>query len=169
MEKEWEGRGEREQSFYMCVPGDRRDWMDCLCCWVLFSVGGKGEHVPGASFYEIPVWMLLPGIVFWNRHKFLFALRCLRGFKMEWTALPLLISHCSVKANTRQFSNISNYKESMRWTGTFQNFLSILPFCFKSKLLHRRWSWLWVLISENLHPQNLHPVLALTESSSNCL
>lgn len=27
-----------------------REWMECLGCWVLFSVGRKGEHVPGASF-----------------------------------------------------------------------------------------------------------------------
>lgn len=42
----------------------------------------------------------------------IFCIHC--GFKVELTALQFLISHCAVKANTQQLSNISNHKKSMR-------------------------------------------------------
>jgi len=63
MAKEWEGRGEREEGFYICVPGGRRDRMECLDCWGLVSMGGKAESFPAASFHYIPVQFFLLGIV----------------------------------------------------------------------------------------------------------
>lgn len=63
MEKEREGREEGEQSFCTDVSGGRRGRMECLSCWGLVSVCGKGEHFPGVSFHLVPVQPFFPGIV----------------------------------------------------------------------------------------------------------
>lgn len=64
------GKGEEKESrasALMCLGG-RRGRMECLSCWGLVSVCGKGEHFPGVSFHSVPVQPFFPGIVSWNRN-----------------------------------------------------------------------------------------------------